>query len=95
MTPAEFKAVEKGYQLHLVDEQDQALAKAQIPQPVFGIDTESVRPQEFVENIHKNNSKVRDRIISGNNNDPKPMKAGTLSPSYQKIMEEKAKRKGG
>lgn len=95
MTPAEFKAVEKGYQLHLVDEQDQALAKAQIPQPVFGIDTESVRPQEFVKDIHESNSKVRDRIISGNNNDPRPMKAGTLSPTYQKIMEEKAKRKGG
>ena len=92
MTPAEFKAVEKGYQLHLIDEQDQALMKAQIPQPVFDIDTQAVRPNELAGNLHKNNQKMRDCII--NENKKSEFKSGSLSKSYKEIMENRAK-KGG
>lgn len=92
MTPAEFRAVEKGYQLHLIDEQDQALMKSQIPQPVFDIDTQAVRPNELAGSLHENNQKMRDCII--NDKKQKEFQSGSLSADYKKIMEQRAE-KGG
>ena len=94
MTPSEFKAVEKGYQLHLLDEQDQALVKAQIPQEVFGVDTEAVRPSEFTDEMHEKNQKLRDRITGNEKIINSQFKAGSLSPAYKKIMEERARKEG-